>query len=344
MEMKRSLTRRDFLKTGGGALAGTYVFALAGCGAHGGGSAQGGGSGQSVDVENYPQETLNWTIAFGPGGGNDIMSRTLIEILQENDLYTENIVATNLEGGDGARGWGFLYNQRGDPYHISTTSGSFMTTPLAADTEWGPTSFTPICMVATDDLLYVVKDDAPYDTLEEFIAAAKEESLAVGGIATVNVDFIISKLLADQAGFELNYVPFNDEGEMISALLSESLVMIGSNPAEVLGLVESGDAKPLAFSGQEPMSSLPDVPTLKELGYDINVSTPRGLVLAPDVDRGVQQWWIDTMKKVVKLPEWRKYLTENDLNEKVLYGEDFTEYLKDTQNKLRTTLEEAGAI
>lgn len=334
--MKRSLTRRDFLKTGGGALAG--ALALAGC------SSTGRGSAQSGNVEDYPQETLNWTIAFGPGGGNDIMSRTLIEILTENDIYPNNIVATNLEGGDGARGWGFLFNQKGNPYHISTTSGSFMTTPLAADTGWGPTSFTPVCMVATDDLLYVVKDDAPYDTLEDFIAAAKEESLAVGGIATVNVDFIVSELLAQQAGFDLNYVPFNDEGEMISALLSDSLVMIGSNPAEVIGLVESGDAKPLAFSGQEPMSSLPDVPTLGELGYDINISTPRGLVLPLGVEQGVQQWWIDTMKKVVKLPEWEKYLEENDLNEQVRYGEDFTEYLRNTQDKLKRTLQEAGAI
>lgn len=343
--MKRSLTRRDFLKTGGGALAGAYALALAGCGAHGGGSAQqGGGSAQSGNVEDYPQETLNWTIAFGPGGGNDIMSRTLIDLLRENGIYPNNIVATNLEGGDGARGWGFLFNQKGNPYHISTTSGSFMTTPLAADTPWGPTSFTPVCMVATDDLLYVVKDDAPYDTMEDFVAAARQESLAVGGIATVNVDFIISELLAQQAGFKLNYVPFNDEGEMISALLSESLVMVGSNPAEVLGLVESGDAKPLAFSGQEPMSSLPDVPTLGELGYDINVSTPRGLVLAPGVEQGVQQWWIDTMREVVELPAWKTYLKENNLNEQVRYGEDFTEYLRTTQNKLKSTLQEADAI
>ena len=108
-------------------------------------------------AENYPQQTLDSTIAFGPGGGNDIMSRTLIEILNKYDLYSENIVATNMEGGDGARGWGFVYNQKGNPYHISSTSGSFMTTPLAADTPWGPTSFTPIGMLATDDTLLVVR-------------------------------------------------------------------------------------------------------------------------------------------------------------------------------------------
>ena len=336
--MKRSMTRQEVLKLGGGALAGAYMVALAGCGAHGGSGSQ------SESAEDYPQQTLNWTIAFGPGGGNDIMSRTLIEILRENDLYTENIVATNLEGGDGARGWGYLYDQKGNPYHISSTSGSFMTTPLAADTPWGPTSFTPIGMLATDDTLFIVKGDAPYDSLEEFVAAAKEEPLPVGGIATINIDFIMAKLLSQQAGFELKYVAFNDEGEMISALLSESLEMIASNPAEVLGIVESGDAKALAFSGVERMRSLPDVPTLDELGYNIDVNTPRGVVLAPGVDQEVQQWWIDTMKKAIETPKWSQYLKENDLNEKVLWGAEFENYLTDTQNKLKKTLQEAGAL
>jgi putative tricarboxylic transport membrane protein len=127
-------------------------------------------------------------------------------------------------------------------------------------------------------------------------------------------------------------------------LLSESLEMIASNPAEVIGIVESGDAKALAFSGKQPMRSLPDVPTFDELGYNIDVNTPRGVVLAPGVNQGVQQWWIDTMKKAIKTPAWRQYLKENDLIEKVLWGAEFEDYLTNTQAKLKRTLKEAGAL
>ena len=67
---------------------------------------------ESASAENYPQQTLDWTIAFGPGGGNDIMSRTLIEILQKYDLYTENIVATNMEGGERGQGLGISSTTR----------------------------------------------------------------------------------------------------------------------------------------------------------------------------------------------------------------------------------------
>ena len=101
--------------------------------------------------ERYPSKRLNWTIAFGPGGGNDIMSRTLISILEKYKLYPENIVPENRPGGSGATGWGYVFSQKGDPYHVSTTSGSFITTPLQANTPWQPGSFTPVALLASDD-------------------------------------------------------------------------------------------------------------------------------------------------------------------------------------------------
>src|SRR5690554_5344021 len=79
--------------------------------------------------DRYPSKRLDWTIAFGPGGGNDIMARTIISILEKYKLYPADIVAENRPGGSGAKGWGYLYAQKGNPYHISTTSGSFITTP-----------------------------------------------------------------------------------------------------------------------------------------------------------------------------------------------------------------------
>lgn len=291
-----------------------------------------------------PNETLQWTIAFGPGGGNDIMSRTIIDILQQNDLYPGSIAAENREGGSGARGWGHVYENRGNPYHISTTSGSFITTPLQADTPWQPTDFTPIALLAADYLLFLVPGDSPYESLEDFIADAQESPPAIGGIGTINVDFIVPKMLSQQAGFDFEYVSFNDEGELTTALLSKSLHMMVSNPAEVLGLVESGDMKALAFSGSNRMDQLPDVPTLTELGYDIDVAMPRGLILAPEAGEEAQQWWIETMQQVVETEAWREYITTNNLVEDIRYGEDFFQALSTTQDNFRQILIEAGVL
>ena len=297
-------------------------------------------------AQNYPDpnERLDWTIAFGPGGGNDIMARTLIEILDKHGLYPGDIVAENREGGSGAVGWGYLHNQAGNPYAISTTSGSYITTPLQADTPWDPTSFTPIALLATDDLVLVVNGDSDIDSFEAFIERAKEDPPTIGGIGAVNVDFIVPTLLAEKAGFEFEYVSFNAEGELTTALLSNALDAIVSNPGVVLGLIESGDMKALAYSGQETPKSLGDIPTFGEAGYAVNISMPRGLILAPDAPAEAQQWWIETMKKVVETPEWQQYLESNNLTENIRYGDDFRAFLEETSGTFEEILREQGAI
>ncbi|GAB4393591.1 MAG: tripartite tricarboxylate transporter substrate binding protein [Kiloniellaceae bacterium] len=291
-----------------------------------------------------PNERLNWTIAFGPGGGNDIMSRTIISILEKYELYPGEIVAENRPGGSGAIGWGHLYNQAGNPYHISSTSGSFITTPLKADTPWGPTSFTPIALLAADDLIIVVNKDSPIKDLDQWIAQSKAEAPAVGGMGAVNVDFIIPTLLAEKAGYEFEYISFNQQGELTTALLSGALDAMVVNPGEVSGLLESGDLRAIAFTGKKTPASLAGVPTLDEKGYEMNISQPRGVVLPPDAPKEAQEWWIETMKKVVETPEWAEYVKKHDLTENVLYGDEFSNFLAGVQGEFRRILKAKGAI
>jgi len=294
--------------------------------------------------DKYPSKRLDWTIAFGPGGGNDIMSRTLISILDKYKLYPQNIVAENRPGGSGAKGWGYHFAQKGNPYHISSTSGSFVTTPLQANTPWQPESFTPIALLASDDMLLLVNKSSKVRTLKEFIAAAKLKAPSIGGIGAVNIDFIVPKLLSEKAGFKFNYVSFNKQGELTTALLSNALDAQMSNPGEVLGLLNSGDLRALAFSGKATPKALGDVPTFASLGYEMGVSLPRGLVLPPGVSKEAQDWWIATIKKVVVTPEWKAYIDKQLLTENVLYGEDFRSFLKTTKGAFADILRKSGAI
>ncbi len=297
-------------------------------------------------AQNYPSadETLDWTIAFGPGGGNDIMARSIIDILTKYDLYPGDIQAENRAGGSGAVGWGYLYAQSGDAYGISTTSGSFVTTPLQADTPWQPEDFTPVALLATDDLVLVVNRDSEIQNIEQFIEHAKANPMNIGGTGTVNVDFIVPTLFAQKAGFEFDYVSFNSMSEQTTALLSNALDAMVGNPGEILGLIESGDLRPLVFSGQNVPEALAGVPTMGDLGYDIGVSMPRGLILPPDAPAEAQAWWIETMKKVVETPEWREYIRSNTLTPTVIYGDEFGAFLGRTKNGFGEVLRSVGAI
>lgn len=324
----------------------------------GGQSSNGGGQQQSEPKEEpkkdegekefaYPEETLNWTIAFGPGGGNDIMSRTIIDILKKYDLYTEDIIAENRKGGSGAVGWGYLDSNRGNPYHISSTSGSFINTPLVSDVSFNYKSFTPVALMATDDMVFLVHGDAKWDSMEAFIEDAKkagDKKLTIGGIGAVNVDAMIPKMLAEKAGFEFEYVPFQGAGELTSALLSKSIDGMMSNPAEILGQIDAGKMKPLAFSGMKRIPQLPDTPTFQELGYDVTLPMPRGVVLAGDVPKEVQEWWIKTLKEVATKPEWKAYIEENSLTEYQIYGDEFGAYLEKTSGEFERILKELGAL
>lgn len=302
-----------------------------------------GGAGQAA-AQDYPSETLDWTIAFGPGGGNDIMARTIIEILETYDLYPADIQAENRAGGSGAVGWGYLYANAGSGYDISTTSGSFITTPLQADTPWQPSDFTPVALLATDDLALVVNGASDIETIDDLIAAAKERPITIAGTGTVNVDFIVPTLFAEAAGFEFEYVSFNSMADQTTALLSNAVDAMTGNPAEILGMIESGDLRALVYSGVKVPSELEGVPTMAELGYDIGVSMPRGLILAPDAPAEAQEFWIETMKKVVETPEWQDYIETNQLTENIKYGEDFRSFLVTTQDRFATVLREVGAI
>jgi putative tricarboxylic transport membrane protein len=323
--------RRRFLVLAAGA-----VVSTAAC-------ARGGGS--SGNAADYPSEDLDWTIAFGPGGGNDIMARTMVEILQSEKLYPENIAVQNREGGSGATGWGHVFQKRGDPYVISTTSGSFLTTPLESNTGWTYEDFTAVGLFATDAALLVVAKESGVASWDDWVAHAKsKDTVAVGGIGTVNVDFILHDLLAHKAGYAIRYVPFNDEGQLLTALTSGSLEAIMSNPGEVMGQIDAGKMVPLLFTGPEPLPKLPDVPTGESLGYTDLPTMPRGLILPPDVPGNATQWWIATMKKVVKTKRWRDYLADNFLVEDVRWGDDFASFLDVTTKDLERILKERGAI
>ncbi|MGH3363067.1 MAG: Bug family tripartite tricarboxylate transporter substrate binding protein [Nocardioides sp.] len=308
-------------------------------------AACGSGGGATTSAENYPEEPLEWTVAFGPGGGNDIMSRQIVEILEKEKLYTEDITVENIDAGSGAVGWGKVHSNAGNGYSISSTSGSFLTTPLESDTGWEPTDFTHVGLLAQDASLFLTSKDSGLTTWEKWVDYAKEKGrVAVGGIGVVNIDLILHNELAKQAGYEIEYVPFNEEAQLITGLSSGSLDAITSNPAEVLGQIESGDQNPLLFTGDEPMPGLEDVPTAGSKGYDNMVTTPRGVILPPDVPDEIRDWWIDTLKKVVQTPEWQAYLKDNNLASDERWGDDFSAYVEETSSSLETRLKEQGAL
>ncbi|MCE8023171.1 Bug family tripartite tricarboxylate transporter substrate binding protein [Billgrantia aerodenitrificans] len=300
----------------------------------------------SVAQDNsYPSERLNYIIAFGPGGGNDLMSRTVVDILNDYDLYGgQNIVVANRAGGSGAIGYSYVKRQQGNPYVATSTSGNFITTPLIADTDWNYSDFTPIALLASDAMFLVVREDSEYRSVDEFVEAAQSSRIIVGGTGSAGPSRVVASLFSDEAEIRLEYVPAGTGGEMVTALTSGSVEAIVANPSEVAGQIAAGNFRALAFSDAQRSDIYPDVPTFQELGYDFTFALPRGVVLPGGVDADVQEWWISALKEVVETEEWNKYLETNSLSGTYLWGEEFGDYLQETSEVYESTLRSIGAI
>lgn len=325
--MRRRLTPLAVLLAGGALLA-------AGCEAQSAGSA-----------EDFPSDSTELVIAFGPGGGNDIMSRTLAGILEDEGIYPERVLPENREGGAGATGWGYVFSQTGNPYVASTTSGSFITTPLQADTGWTYSDFTPVGLLAADHALILVDPASGIQTWDDWVEHARESGpVAVGGNGTVQVDFILHAMAAEQSGYEIDYVPFNEVGQLETAMLSGSVEAIVLNPAEAMGQIEAGAMQPILYSGEEAPDALGGVTTVADAGLEGIPSMPRGFILPPDVPEDVQDWWIDALQQVVETDAWQEYLETNLLVPDTRWGDDFTAYLDEVAEQFEQTLTEHGAL
>ncbi|MDD9718549.1 tripartite tricarboxylate transporter substrate binding protein [Dinoroseobacter sp. PD6] len=295
-------------------------------------------------ADDYGTERLNYTIAFGPGGGNDRMSRTVVDILRTYDLYPGNIVVENREGGSGAVGFSFVANNAGDPYRLTSTSGNFIGTPLVSDTDWTYADFTPIGLLASDAMLLVVRSDSGYESVDAFVEAANAGRVTIAGSGSAGPERVTAELFAQAADIEFEYVPIGSGGELVTALTSGSVDAVVANPSEVGGQLEAGTLVALAFSDTARSTNNPDVPTFMELGYDFSFSLPRGVVMPGGVDAEVQDWWIETLQQVVETPEWQEYLVTNGMSGNPIWGDDFGAYLAETSARYHETLVSIGAI
>jgi putative tricarboxylic transport membrane protein len=272
----------------------------------------------------YPTKRMNYTIAFGPGGGNDLMSRTVVDILKKYDIYEPTIRVDNLAGGSGAVGFNFVAKKKGSEYNMTSTSGNFLGTPLISNTGWTYRDFTPIGLLAQDAMFIVVRADSKFKTAKDFVEHAKNNRVT--------------------AGFNFDYVPSQSGGGMVTSLTSNSVDAIVANPSEVSGQIAAGKFRALAYSEAQRSTVYKDVPTFKEQGYDFAFSLPRGIVMPAEISKEVQQWWVAALKKVVATKEWKSYLKTNSLSGNTMWGEEFSANLAHTSADFERVLKEIGAV
>lgn len=264
----------------------------------------------------YPNKAIEFVVPFGAGGGSDILARTIAKILADERIVTVPIVIANKPGGSGAVGWSYVLGKRGDPYVLTTVSGSYWTTPLVGQAPFKPEDFTPVAGLALDTFLFVVRAESAYRSMQDIVKVSKQtpEVISVGGSAVASDDRVVTAMLEQTAGIKLTYVPFGGSGPALTAMLGGHVSSTWLNPAEGLEQLKAGKLRALAVTSTARVPILPDVPTLRELGLDVVWDQYRGVAMPPGVPADTVQTMWSAFQRLCRSQKWQKeYIEPNVL-------------------------------
>src|SRR5499426_289664 len=226
-------------------------------------------------AQNYPSRPINVTVSFPPGGNTDIMARALQNEMSK--ALSQTVVIINKPGAAGTLGLIELSRAAPDGYTIALTPNN----PLAAQPHvqklpYTMDSFRYVCLTYFAPYVLIAGPQAPFKTFAEFVAfaKAKPENLVYGhpGVASqpqLGMLAVLKAIGADALG-----VPFQGAGPMSHALLSGTVMAITETPS----VARASNLPILAALAEERIAALPDVPTMRELGFPAESFTAGGLI------------------------------------------------------------------
>ncbi|EIM73493.1 hypothetical protein A33O_14931 [Nitratireductor aquibiodomus RA22] len=284
-----------------------------------------------VAAQDFPERGIEFVAGYGPGGGHDTMLRSMAKIIVDKKIIDANINVVNKPGGSGATSLGYLASHEGDGHYLMASTSSFITTPLTADVGLNYKDFTPIARLGIDPTLLVVPKGSPITSLDDIKNADRVLNVAGGGRG--QIEHIATLMVGDALGVELNFIPFQGDGEVATALLSSQVDFAMINPGAVSEFLDSGRMTAIAISTEERTEMFPDLPTFQEQGYDVVASVFRGVVAAKNIPEGAKEYLSKMVETLQATSEWSdKYLEPNGIIPGYLGPDEFSAYLDETND------------
>jgi len=231
-------------------------------------------SGRAQAADTYPSHAITVISPFPPGGVSDTITRPLDAALEE--VLKQPVVLENKVGAAGAVGAQYVASAKPDGYtlltHIVSISGFEAVDKLFGRTpKFTNASFIPIARIVADPIVMIINKDLPYKELKDLVADAKAnpDKLIYSSSGLYGASHIPTALFAKAAGIQMRHLPTNGGGPAITAVLGGNVNFFMSPTSIALPHIRAGKVRPLAVSSAKRVKALPDVPTFKEQGYDL---------------------------------------------------------------------------
>jgi len=293
-----------------------------------------------------PTKPVDLIVHTGPGGGSDLLARAMVTMIEKEKLVPVRINVINKPGGNGAVAAAALVEKKGDANTIGLITSVWIAGPLtSSEAKVTVHDLKPIAQLMLEPAVFVVRADSPYKTLKDFIEAAKARpgALKQSGGSVTSRDNIIRLSLQHATGAKWAFVSFQGGGERLAALLGGHVDIMVIEPQEAGEQVRAGKLRVLTQLTEKRLSGWPDVPTLKEAGYDVALTPQiRAVVAPPEQPADASMYWENTFDKLRKTESWKKYVHDNQLEESFADGATLKKTMVDIEKQLKDAYTQAG--
>ena len=225
----------------------------------------------------YPSRPIELIVPAGAGGGTDVLARAFAEAAKKH--LPQPLTVINRPGASGMIGHGEMINAKPDGYKLAVVFAEIVIVPHLGLTKLSYEDFIPIARLNADPAAITVRADAPWNSIEDFLAAsrAKPGEIKMGNSGNGSIWHLAHAALEDKVGVKYNPIPFGGAAPAVLALMGGHVDAVAVSPGEVATHVAAGKLKTLAVMDDRRLKGFDNVPTLKERGIDLSIGTWRGL-------------------------------------------------------------------
>lgn len=256
---------------------------------------------RAEDAASWPTKPVETTVQWAAGGGADLVFRILAEVFPK---YSggQTMVIKNVPGAAGVTGCVEFLTAPPDGYKLMHWSNAHVTKAQMSVVPYDVNSYEPIIQIVSTANYLVVKADAKWNTLAEFVADAKAKpgEITIGNAGVGGGNHLAALLFEDGVKAEFLHVPFNGGGPAITGLMSGQVDAAMANAPEGMSNVDGKQLKILATFGAQRFSEYPDVPTAKDAGFDLVIEQWRGLSAPKGTPPELIARMHDVLKKCVE--------------------------------------------